>query len=134
MPRVSGWQVARAVKQIAPQAPVFLVTGFGVELTAEERRTHGVDLVLVQAAADPGGARRRGRDRRPHAQLTVPPRDHRRNPMPYQHLTVERANRVATLTLNRPDAYNALNMRARPRASFDGARSSWTRTPRCAAS
>jgi 2-(1,2-epoxy-1,2-dihydrophenyl)acetyl-CoA isomerase len=30
--------------------------------------------------------------------------------MPYQHLTVERANRVATLTLNRPDAYNALNM------------------------
>jgi CheY-like chemotaxis protein len=48
MPRVSGWQVARAVKQIAPQAPVFLVTGFGVELTAEERRTHGVDLVLVK--------------------------------------------------------------------------------------
>jgi 2-(1,2-epoxy-1,2-dihydrophenyl)acetyl-CoA isomerase len=30
--------------------------------------------------------------------------------MPYQHLTVDRANRVATLTLNRPDAYNALNM------------------------
>jgi len=30
--------------------------------------------------------------------------------MPYQHLTVERANHVATLTLNRPDAYNALNM------------------------
>jgi signal transduction histidine kinase/CheY-like chemotaxis protein len=48
MPRVSGWQVARAVKQIAPQAPVFLVTGFGVELSPEERRTHGVDLVLVK--------------------------------------------------------------------------------------
>ena len=30
--------------------------------------------------------------------------------MPYQHLTVERANGVATLTLNRPDAYNSLNM------------------------
>ena len=30
--------------------------------------------------------------------------------MPYQHLIVERANHVATLTLNRPDAYNALNM------------------------
>jgi FixJ family two-component response regulator len=25
---------------------VFLVTGFGVELSAEERRAHGVDLVL----------------------------------------------------------------------------------------
>jgi GAF domain-containing protein/CheY-like chemotaxis protein len=48
MPRVSGWQVARAVKQTAPNVPVFLVTGFGVELTADERRAHGVDLVLVK--------------------------------------------------------------------------------------
>ena len=48
MPRVSGWQVARAVKQVAPEVPVFLVSGFGVELTAEERRAHGVDLVLVK--------------------------------------------------------------------------------------
>ena len=48
MPRVSGWQVARAVKQAAPQVPVFLVTGFGVELSADERRTHGVDVVLVK--------------------------------------------------------------------------------------
>jgi CheY-like chemotaxis protein len=48
MPRVSGWQVARAVKQMAPHVPVFLVTGFGVELTTEERRAHGVDLVLVK--------------------------------------------------------------------------------------
>jgi 2-(1,2-epoxy-1,2-dihydrophenyl)acetyl-CoA isomerase len=30
--------------------------------------------------------------------------------MAYQTLTVERANHVATLTLNRPDAYNALNL------------------------
>jgi 2-(1,2-epoxy-1,2-dihydrophenyl)acetyl-CoA isomerase len=30
--------------------------------------------------------------------------------MPYQHLTVERAGSVATLTLNRPDAYNAFNL------------------------
>jgi GAF domain-containing protein/CheY-like chemotaxis protein len=48
MPRVSGWQVARAIKQTAPQVPVFLVTGFGVELSPEERRAHGVDLVLVK--------------------------------------------------------------------------------------
>jgi CheY-like chemotaxis protein len=46
MPGVSGWQVARAIKGIAPTVPVFLVTGFGVELSAEERRAHGVDLVL----------------------------------------------------------------------------------------
>src|SRR5204863_377304 len=51
MPRVSGWQVASAVKHIAPRVPVFLVTGFGVELTPEERRAHGVDLVLVTESA-----------------------------------------------------------------------------------
>jgi len=28
--------------------PVVLVTGFGVELSAEERQTHGVDMVLVK--------------------------------------------------------------------------------------
>jgi CheY-like chemotaxis protein len=48
MPRVSGWQVARAVKRMAPAVPVFLVTGFGVELSAEERRANGVDAVLVK--------------------------------------------------------------------------------------
>ena len=48
MPRVSGWQVARAIKEMAPTVPIFLITGFGVELTPEERRTHGVDAVLVK--------------------------------------------------------------------------------------
>jgi CheY-like chemotaxis protein len=46
MPGLSGWQVARSVKSLAPTVPVFLVTGFGVELSAEEQRAHGVDLVL----------------------------------------------------------------------------------------
>jgi len=48
MQRVSGWQVAQVVKELAPAVPVVLVTGFGVELTAEERQTHGVDMVLVK--------------------------------------------------------------------------------------
>ena len=48
MPRVSGWQIAQSVKEIAPTVPVILVTGFGVELSAEERRAQGVDLVLVK--------------------------------------------------------------------------------------
>jgi CheY-like chemotaxis protein len=48
MPGVTGWQVARAVKTATPDVPVFIVTGFGVELSAEERRTHGVDGVLVK--------------------------------------------------------------------------------------
>jgi CheY-like chemotaxis protein len=46
MPRVSGWDVAHAVKASAPGVPVFLVTGFGVELSPAERRAHGVAEVF----------------------------------------------------------------------------------------
>ena len=55
MPRVSGWQVARAVKHVAPAVPVFLVTGFGVELSAEERRANGVDAWYVVYADEGHG-------------------------------------------------------------------------------
>jgi len=46
MPGVSGWQVAVAVKASAPDVPVFLVTGFGVEVPVIEQRAHGVDGIL----------------------------------------------------------------------------------------
>ena len=48
MPRVSGWQVARFARQSVPGVHVVLVTGFGVELSADERRANGVDAVLVK--------------------------------------------------------------------------------------
>jgi signal transduction histidine kinase/ActR/RegA family two-component response regulator len=46
MPGLSGWQVAQAVKDVVPHVPVFMVTGFGVTLTAEERRAHGVEAIF----------------------------------------------------------------------------------------
>jgi CheY-like chemotaxis protein len=46
MPGVSGWDVAHAVKATAPGVPVFVVTGFGVELSPAERRAHGVTEVF----------------------------------------------------------------------------------------
>ena len=46
MPRVSGWEVAQAVKAAAPGVPVFVVTGFGVELSTAERRAHGVAGII----------------------------------------------------------------------------------------
>ena len=46
MPRASGWEVAQAVKASAPGVPVFIITGFGVELSAAERRAHGVAAVF----------------------------------------------------------------------------------------
>jgi GAF domain-containing protein/CheY-like chemotaxis protein len=48
MPGLSGWEVARAVKAIAPEVPVFIVTGFGAELSREECRAHGVEAVLAK--------------------------------------------------------------------------------------
>jgi GAF domain-containing protein/CheY-like chemotaxis protein len=48
MPVVSGWQVAHAVKARAPEVPVFVVTGFGVELSPEERNAHGVEAIYAK--------------------------------------------------------------------------------------
>jgi GAF domain-containing protein len=48
MPGMTGWQVARAVKDRAPEVPVVLMSGFGVEVAPEDLRTHGVDLVLAK--------------------------------------------------------------------------------------
>jgi len=46
MPGMSGWQVAQAVKAVRPQVPVVLVTGWGVEVQADQLQTHGVDRVM----------------------------------------------------------------------------------------
>jgi CheY-like chemotaxis protein len=48
MPEISGWDVARAVKTALPDVPVFLVTGFGVELSDDACRRHGLEAVLVK--------------------------------------------------------------------------------------
>ncbi len=48
MPGMSGWQVAQAVKAARPQVPVVLVTGWGVEVQADELHTHGVDRVMTK--------------------------------------------------------------------------------------
>jgi CheY-like chemotaxis protein len=48
MPAMSGWDVARAIKSMAPATRVVLVSGFGVEVSAEDLRGNGVDLVLAK--------------------------------------------------------------------------------------
>jgi CheY-like chemotaxis protein len=48
MPGMSGWQVAQAVKALRPGVPVVLVTGWGVELPAEQLRANGVDRVMTK--------------------------------------------------------------------------------------
>ncbi|MGH7267510.1 MAG: ATP-binding protein, partial [Candidatus Rokuibacteriota bacterium] len=48
MPGMSGWQVAQAVKAQAPDVPVVLVTGWGVELPPEQLQANGVDRVITK--------------------------------------------------------------------------------------
>ncbi len=48
MPGMSGWEVARAIKALAPDVPVVLVTGWGVELEPDRLAENGVDLLLCK--------------------------------------------------------------------------------------
>jgi len=48
MPGMTGWEVARAIKDLAPAVPVVLVSGFGVEVSPADLRANGVDLVLAK--------------------------------------------------------------------------------------
>jgi CheY-like chemotaxis protein len=46
MPAMSGAQLAGAIKALAPETPVILLTGFGEEMLGAGGRPPGVDLVL----------------------------------------------------------------------------------------
>lgn len=46
MPECSGWEVAAAVKKIAPQTPVALITGWGLTIDRGKLEEAGVDLIL----------------------------------------------------------------------------------------
>ncbi len=46
MPKMSGWEVGKALKGIDPKVPVALITGWGVELNREKMKENGIDLVV----------------------------------------------------------------------------------------
>ncbi|MBI2206057.1 MAG: GAF domain-containing protein [Candidatus Rokubacteria bacterium] len=72
MPVISGWEVARAARATLPDTPVFMMTGFGVELSDEERLRHGLQAVLVKPLRieDILDALRRAAERRSARPLT----------------------------------------------------------------
>jgi CheY-like chemotaxis protein len=45
---MTGWDLARAVRDIAPGLPVLLVSGFAVEVSPEELEASGVHSVLAK--------------------------------------------------------------------------------------
>jgi CheY-like chemotaxis protein len=46
MPDMSGWQVAKGIKDISPAVPVVLLTGWGAKVDAEEMADSQVDMIL----------------------------------------------------------------------------------------
>jgi GAF domain-containing protein/CheY-like chemotaxis protein/anti-sigma regulatory factor (Ser/Thr protein kinase) len=48
MPGMSGWEVSRAIKALRPDVPIYVVTGFGVEVPPQELAGHGVRAVLTK--------------------------------------------------------------------------------------
>jgi len=48
MPEMSGWQVARAIKDMEPSTPVVLLTGWGAALDEDELSQSQVDMVVAK--------------------------------------------------------------------------------------
>lgn len=46
MPIMSGWEVARTIKKIAPEVIIAVITGWGTELDQSELDKNGVDIVV----------------------------------------------------------------------------------------
>ncbi|MDE2181078.1 MAG: response regulator [candidate division NC10 bacterium] len=46
MPECTGWEVASAIKAMAPRTPVVLITGWALTLDREKLKESGIDLVL----------------------------------------------------------------------------------------
>ena len=46
MPKISGWDVGKAVKRINPIIPVAMITGWGMELSKDKMAENGIDLII----------------------------------------------------------------------------------------
>ncbi len=46
MPRLSGWEVGKAIKEIDPKVPIAMITGWGVELDREKMSESGINLIV----------------------------------------------------------------------------------------
>jgi CheY-like chemotaxis protein len=46
MPKISGWEVGKAIKEINPKVPIAMITGWGMEMNREKMSESGIDLVV----------------------------------------------------------------------------------------
>ena len=48
MPGMSGWEVCRTVKQISPNTPVGMITGWGAEMSQSKMNEYGLDFLICK--------------------------------------------------------------------------------------
>ncbi len=46
MPKLSGWDVGKAIKELNPKIPIVMITGWGMELDRERLSESGIDLMI----------------------------------------------------------------------------------------
>ncbi|HUL30441.1 MAG TPA: response regulator, partial [Thermodesulfobacteriota bacterium] len=46
MPKLSGWDVGKTIKEMNPKTPIAMITGWGVELDREKLNESGIDLII----------------------------------------------------------------------------------------
>jgi signal transduction histidine kinase len=46
MPKMSGWEVGKALKELDPKIPVVMITGWGMELDRGKMSESGIDLII----------------------------------------------------------------------------------------
>jgi signal transduction histidine kinase/ActR/RegA family two-component response regulator len=46
MPKISGWDVGRAIKGMNSKVPIAMITGWGMELNREKMSESGIDLII----------------------------------------------------------------------------------------
>lgn len=46
MPKLSGWEVGKALKKLNPKIPVVMITGWGMEISREKMGENGIDLMI----------------------------------------------------------------------------------------
>lgn len=51
MPDINGWEIARQVKNKAPDTPVILLTGWAANYVEEDLSRRGIDLLLSKPIA-----------------------------------------------------------------------------------
>jgi CheY-like chemotaxis protein len=48
MPGMSGWELAREIRQINPRVPIAVITGWGEAVGSHEQKAAGVDWVVAK--------------------------------------------------------------------------------------